>query len=201
MVSGNHIVALFHRDGCHIVLPVVREQAARALLVEPANILRAGEEDAAHDQAMHALGVGLRVGQGQGRTPGTAEQHPFVDAQVLADALKVGDQIPGGVVLETGPWRRAAAATLVEGDNMVEVRVEIAAALGVATGAGASMDEHDRQAFGGATFIDIQGVGVIDSQIVPGVGFDLRVPSLHCVLRRVSGSSLGGRLLFCRLAS
>ena len=145
--------------------------------------------------------MGLRVGQGQGRAPGAAEQHPLVDAQVLADAFKVGDQVPSGVVLQARPWRGAATATLVEGDNMVEVRVEIAAALGVATGTGAAMDEHDRQAFGGATFIDIQGVGVIDSQIVPGVGFDLRVPSLHCVLRRVSGSSLGGRLLFCRLAS
>jgi hypothetical protein len=85
---------------------------------------------------MHALGMGLGVGQRQGRAPGTAEQHPFVDAQVFADALEVGDQVPGGVVFQAGVGRRAAAAALVEGDDAVQVRVEIAAALGVATGAG-----------------------------------------------------------------
>lgn len=78
---------------------------------------------------MHTLGVGLGVGQGQGRTPRAAEQHPFVDAQVLADALQVLDQVPGGVVLQARMGRGAATAALVEGDDAVQVGVKVATAL------------------------------------------------------------------------
>ena len=96
---------------------------------------------------MHTLRVGLRVGQRQGRTPGAAEQHPFVDAQVFANPLKVGDQIPGGVVFQVGVGRGATATALVEGDNAIQVRIEIPAALGITPGAGAAVDKHHRQTF------------------------------------------------------
>ena len=150
---------------------------------------------------MDPLRVGLRVGQRQGRTPRAAEQHPFFNAQVFADALKVFHQIPGGVVFQAGVRGGATAAALVEGDDAIQIRIEIASALGVAAGAGATVDEYDRQSFRRAAFIDVQRMGVIDSQIVPGVRFDLRKQSLHCALRKGSRSSLGGLVLFCRWAS
>ncbi|MNL64407.1 hypothetical protein D3C87_1886180 [compost metagenome] len=96
---------------------------------------------------MHALRMGLRVGQGQGRTPGATEQHPFFNAQVLADALEVGDQIPGGVVFQARVGRGSTATTLVESDNAIQVWIEVPTALGITTGPGAAVNEHHRQTF------------------------------------------------------
>ncbi|MNC55360.1 hypothetical protein D3C75_1048860 [compost metagenome] len=79
--------------------------------------------------------------------------------------------------------RGAATAALVEGDDAVQGRVEVAAALGVASGARAAVDEYHRQTFWRAAFVDIQHMRRFHGQIVPGVGFDLRVEGLHCALR------------------
>lgn len=143
----------------------------------------------------------MRISQGQGRTPGAAEHHPLFDAQVQADPLEVGDQVPGGVVFQAGVRGGAPATALVEGDDAVQVRIEVTATLGIAPGSRATVDEHHRQTFRGSALIDIQYMGFVDSQIVPGIGFDLRVQSLHCALRKGSRSSLGGLQLFCRPAS
>ncbi len=42
---------------------------------------------------MRALWDGFARRPAPGSNPGAAEQHPFVDAQVLANALEVGDQV------------------------------------------------------------------------------------------------------------
>jgi hypothetical protein len=64
------------------------------------------------------------VGQGQGRTPRAAEHGPFLDAQVLAQALDVLDQAPGGVVVQAGVRTRAAAAALIEQRHAPFGRIE-----------------------------------------------------------------------------
>lgn len=97
--------------------------------------------------------------------------------------------------------RGTTAAALVEGDDAVQVRIEVATALCIATRPRAAVNEHDWQAFRRAAFIDIERVGVIDSQIVPGMGFDLRVQSLHCALRKGSSHPCGDFYLVCRPAS
>lgn len=72
---------------------------------------------------MHTLRMGLRVGQRQGRAPRATKQHPFIDAQVLANPLKIGDQIPGGVVSRLA-WGGTTATALIEGDDSVQVRIK-----------------------------------------------------------------------------
>ncbi|MNE20797.1 hypothetical protein D3C80_1139380 [compost metagenome] len=79
--------------------------------------------------------------------------------------------------------RGAATAALVEGDDAVQVGIKVAAALGVAASARASVDEHHGQTFRRAAFVDIKHMRRFHGQIVPGVGFDLRVEGLHCALR------------------
>lgn len=201
MESAEQVVALIQGNRRDVVLPIVGKQATGASLVEPLDFLRTAEEDPTQDQAMHPLWMGLGVGQGQGRAPGTAEQHPFFDAQVLADALQVFDQIPGGVVFQAGVGGGATATALVEGDDTVKVRIEVATTLRVAASTRATVNEHHWQTFRGTAFIDIERVGVIDSQIVPGMGFDLRVQSLHCALRKGSSHPCGDVYLICRPAS
>ncbi|MNS68352.1 hypothetical protein D3C72_1016320 [compost metagenome] len=144
---SEQVVALVQRDRRDVVLPVIGEQAAGAGLVEPFDFLRTAEKDPAQDQAVYPLRMGLRVGQREGRTPGAAKQHPFVDAQVLSNPLQVGDQIPGGVVFQAGVRRGATAAALIESDNAIEIRIEEATTLGITSGTGAAVDEHHRQTF------------------------------------------------------
>ncbi|MNI53477.1 hypothetical protein D3C73_1083120 [compost metagenome] len=148
LVEGvEQITTFLWRDRSDVVLPVIREQAAGALLIHPVNVLRTGQENPTQDQAVDALGMGLRVSQRQGRTPGTAEHHPLVDAQVQADPLQVCDQIPGGVVFQAGVRGGAAATALVEGDDAVQVGIKEAATLCIAPRTWAAMEKHHRQTF------------------------------------------------------
>lgn len=176
---GHQVVALVLRDRRQVILPVVGEQPAGAFLVEPAELVRAAQEDAAQDQCLDPLGMGLRVGQRQGRPPGAAEQHPALDAQVLADALHVLHQVPGGVVLQAGVRRGAPAAALVEGDDAVQGRVEVAPAGRIAAGPRPAVDEHHRQPVRRAALVDVEDVGVFHRQLVPRVGLDLREQGHH----------------------
>jgi hypothetical protein len=113
------------------------------------------------------------------------------------DAFEVLDQMPSGVVLQAGMGRGTAAATLIEGDNAVKVRIEITPALRVASRTRSAVNEDDRQAIRRAAFIDIQHMRLFHCQIVPGVRFDLRVQSLH----RCSKSPIQGLRSICRGAS
>ena len=60
-------------------------------------------EDSAQHQLGDTLGMGLRVGQGEGAAPGAAEHLPAIDAEVGAQALDVLNQMPGGVDREVVP--------------------------------------------------------------------------------------------------
>ena len=100
VVGVQQIAALGLGDRREVVLPRVGEEAARAVLVEPVDLALAQQEDAAQHQLGHALGVRLRVGERERAAPRAAEHLPALDAEVLAQPLDVGDEVPGGVVLE-----------------------------------------------------------------------------------------------------
>ena len=69
----------------------------------------------------------MPVGQRERRAPGAAEDQPFVDAEGLAQALGVGDQMRRGVRLELAQRRRAPGPALVVDDDPVVGGVEEAA--------------------------------------------------------------------------
>ncbi|GBH07554.1 ATP phosphoribosyltransferase regulatory subunit HisZ [Pseudomonas syringae pv. actinidiae] len=91
----------------------------------------------------------------------------------------------------------AATATLIERNDSVQVRVKIAAAVRIASRTRATVNEHHRQPFRRTAFIDVEHMRLFHGQIVPGVGFDLRVQSLH----KCSISPVQRLLLFCHGAS
>jgi hypothetical protein len=110
---------------------------------------------------------------------------------MFADALKVFDQMPGGVVFETRVGRRSTASALIEGDDAVQVGIEKPATLRIASRAWPTVDEHYRQARRRTAFIDIQHMRLFHCQIVPGIRFDLRVQSLHrCSTKSNSGAAV-----------
>ena len=65
--------------------------------------------------------------------------------------------MPGGVVAQFGVRAGLAAAALIEQHDTVALRVEETPMHRFATGAGAAVQEQDRQAAGVAAFLDIQG--------------------------------------------
>lgn len=71
--------------------------------------------------------------------------------------------------------RGTAATALVEGDDTVEVGIEEAARQGIATGAGAAVDEDDRQSVRRTAFVGIQHMRFVDGQLVASVGFNFRI--------------------------
>ena len=158
-VVGAHQVTAFHLGDCsQIGFPCVRIQRVATLLVEPLQLFPAQHEDAAQHQLGHLVRMGLRVCQRQGRTPRTAKHLPAVDAQVLAHALDVGDQVPGGVVGEFGMRGRLAAATLVEQHDAIDRRIEEAPAFRIRAAARATVQEHHRLAVRIAALLVVQRV-------------------------------------------
>ena len=90
------------------------------------------------------FGVLDSIGERQGRTPRAAEDHPFVDAEVLAERFDVFDKMLGGVVLKPGIGLRASGAPLVENDDTVEFRVEKTPMRRIGSGAGSAVQENHR---------------------------------------------------------
>ena len=58
-----------------------------------------------HVKPLRELGLDERWRRrGEGATPRTSENHPFVDVQMLSQVLHVGDEVCGGVVHQVGIW-------------------------------------------------------------------------------------------------
>src|SRR5215212_5747400 len=100
VVGRDEVAALLCGDDLLELLPHVRKYPARALLIEPAYLLRPAQEDAAQSERAHALRVRLGVGERERAPPGAAEDLPRVNAQAHAYLLDVLDQVPGRVPLQ-----------------------------------------------------------------------------------------------------
>ena len=117
-------------DGCRETLPLVRKHFRHAELIIPVELGLGQRVDAAHHEFADPLRMGLGIGERQRRAPGTAEDQPLLETAHFSQPLDVGDQMPGRVGLQAGVGRRFAAAALVEQDDVVEIRVELAPLLG-----------------------------------------------------------------------
>ncbi len=158
-----------------IGFPGIRKNGVATLLVEPLQFPAAQHEDATQDQFAHPLRVCLCVGQGQRGAPGTAEYLPAVDAEVLAQALHVRDQFPGGVLDQFGMRRGAPATALIEQDDVVMGRVKETPGIGATARAGASVQENHGFAIRIAALLVVQPMQGTDLQEPAGEGFNRRI--------------------------
>ena len=136
-------------------LPGIGIEHRSAALVEPVDFLLAQEEDAAQDEFCDLIGMSLGIGERQGRTPGSAEDLPALNAQVLADFLDIGDEVPGGVCFERRVGRALAAAALVKIHDAVFFGVEEAALFGLGAAAGTAVQKNHRLARGVTAFLEV----------------------------------------------
>ena len=146
MVGAQEIVALVERDRVAIGLPRIGKNVRGAVLIEPADLGIAQQENSAQHEFADALGIGLRIGERQGAAPRSAEYQPALDAEMLAQSLDVGDQMPGRVLDEAGARPAASAAALIEHHDAVVLRVEELPRALVGAGAGPAVQEYGRLA-------------------------------------------------------
>ena len=94
MESVQQVAALILRDHRNIARERVGKNVARGILVEPFDLAFAHQENAAQHQPRHALRMHGGVGERQRRTPRAAKDEPLLNAELLAHALNIGDEIP-----------------------------------------------------------------------------------------------------------
>ena len=126
------------------------------------------EKGRAQHDAADPLGMRLCVGQRQRRAPGASDDHPALEAELLADRLHVRDQMRQRVVLEAALGTAAAGPALVEQDGVETFGIEQPPVIGLAAAAGAAMQIDRRDAAGPADTFDIDLVTVADRQPLRG---------------------------------
>lgn len=84
---------------------------------------------------------------------------------MCAQSLQISDQMFGGVVDQTGRWRRPAGAALIEQDDAPVLRIKKTAQMRRAATAGTAMQYHHRPPGRVATLLHIQGMAVINRKL------------------------------------
>src|SRR5215510_3702813 len=144
VIRFEHIAALRFRYDALVLLPHVWEDCARALLIEPFNLFRAAQKDAAQHKRANALRMGLRVSQSESAPPRTSKDHPLFNAKMLAQPLDVRDQTPGRVIFQGSMRNAIARPSLIEQYNPIGFRVEEAAILCDQSGARTAVKKDNR---------------------------------------------------------
>src|SRR5205085_10174799 len=132
-------MALGFGDGREILFPHVREDRARALLIEPANLFRPAQEDAAQNERAHARGMRLGVGERKRTAPRAAEHLPTLDLQMLAQPLDVLYEMPRRILFEARVRRALARTALINKHDAVSLWIEEATIIRHCAAAGAAV--------------------------------------------------------------
>src|ERR1700679_3774613 len=121
--------------------PGIRIEDGSATLIKPVDLLLAEKEDAAQDEFGNAIGMHFGISKGEGRTPGSAEYLPMLNAEVFAEFLDIGDKIPGGIGFKGRIRCALAASALIKDDDVVFLRVKSAALFRIGTAAWTTMQK------------------------------------------------------------
>lgn len=119
--------------GRNEILKGIRKEALHpAITMPPVKLVPGAEKHSLDDQGENIFGKCLRIGHGQRRAPGRAENDPFIDAELMAKRLDIVHKMTCGVLFQRQVWRGPAAAALIEQRNIEMPRVENAPVLGCA---------------------------------------------------------------------
>jgi hypothetical protein len=154
--------------------------------------------DTDEDDFGYPLRVPFGVSQPQGRTPGAAEYQPPVEAEVLSEVFNVPQQVSGCIDREVrvqiaGVRRASTAATLIEEDNSVGIRIEEAAGSGRTSGTRTTVKDDGRLALLITADLPVNAVPVADVEHAMVVRFDFRIEQhrvRRLVMLRVTASRL-----------
>ena len=161
-------MALVRWNGSQIGLPGIGEQRAGALLVEPFDFALPHRENAAQDKLVHPLPMGLRIGQGQRRSPRAAQNLPAFNAEMGAQRLHVGHQMPGRILPQFRIGRGLPAAPLVEKNDAVALGIMQAPQERRYAASGSAMQDDDGLALRVSAFLEIDFVAGLKREAFRG---------------------------------
>ena len=189
MVARQKIAALRGgQEACELV-PRLWEHVAEAVQ-KPVDFARAAEEDSAQHEPEHARRMRLGVRKRERRTPGSAEDEPARDAEVLAEPLEVGDEMRRRVVAQLAERRRAPCPALVVDDDSVGSRVEEPPMPGRRAGAGSAVQEDDGNPLRAARGFPVRGVHPVEPEHAARIRLDFgiqRRDRLRCSVAHWTG--------------
>ena len=130
----------------------------------------------------------LRVRERERAAPRPAEDEPAIDLEMAAQALHVGDEMPGRVGFERGMRAAAPRAALIEHDDAVAGGIEEPPRIDVAAAAGTAVHEHRGLAARVARLLVVHLVAVADGEVAAVERFDRRIlrPVAHDLIARFS---------------
>jgi hypothetical protein len=100
--------------------------------------------------------VGFSVDQRQSRAPGAAKNHPTFNAKSPPDCLNIVDKIPRRVAFYAGMRPRSATTALIEQNDVIGGRVEIASHCWATAAARTTVQDYNWLGTFGSAFLDIQ---------------------------------------------
>ena len=133
---GAHQVALFRfRNVVAVALEGIGEDVARALLVEPRELAVAAQENAAQHEVLDALGMVLRVDEGQRRAP-EPPNTTHVSMPRCSRSCSMSETDAMVVLSSSSAHGVERPQPLIELDDAPVVWIEVAAVIGLAAAAG-----------------------------------------------------------------
>src|SRR5690606_6862617 len=142
------------------------------ILVEPADLSIAEEEDASEDEFAHALGVAFGIGNRERRAPRATHELPALDPEVVTQALHIVEEMLCGVLVQARVRRRSSAAALIEENDAVARRIVIAAHGRIAAAARSAMHDENRPALPVAALLEVDLVPAPDLKTAGPVRLD-----------------------------
>ena len=146
IVSADHVTALILRNHLQVLFPDVGKDPTAALLIEPFDLFRPAEKDSAQDKFGRAIGMLLGVSKRQSAAPRPAKYLPLLDAEMFAQLLNIGDQIPRCVFFDRSMRRALARASLIEEHNAISRRIVKLPIFRCDSATWTTVQKHDRLA-------------------------------------------------------
>ena len=142
----------------------LRAEYFRPFEKSPSHFLRGRKENGTQDKARDTLGMFFGIGQCQRRAPGTADQQPLGDIEMVTDDFEIGDEVSGRIGAARQIGMAPAGATLVDQEDVIARRIEQGPVRMLRTAARSSMQKDDGAATPAADFFDVDPVTVSDVQ-------------------------------------
>ena len=167
-IGFERLFALLRRQNFKEIVAEIGIEARQRVEKCAFQFLARAEESRAQHDAADAGRVRLRIGQRQRRAPRAADDHPALDAELLADRLHIRDQMRQRIVLAASLGAASPGAALIEQHRMEALGIEQPAVIGLAAAAGSAVQIDGGNAVGAADGFDVDFVAVADRQQLRG---------------------------------
>src|SRR5205085_9432545 len=98
IIRTDHVVTFIFGNDFQKFFPNIGEDPTTTFLVEPLDLFRPAKKDSAQHEFGRALRMLLGISERQRAAPRSAEDLPFLNAEMLAQFLNVRNQVPRGIL-------------------------------------------------------------------------------------------------------